>query len=122
MDDEDKQCICCGKEVSVLIQVTRTDEKGDLFLRNRGVCRNCLINGDVEKVTKEFEIKKCQAEHPLTFMEDMQMKAVKKEKLLTLQQVQNWHNDFIKKLKDKLIASGITEQNHLIWRELEEEG
>ncbi|MBE3128794.1 MAG: hypothetical protein IMZ60_03845 [Actinobacteria bacterium] len=60
MDDEDKQCICCGKEVSVLIQVTRTDEKGDLFLRNRGVCRNCLINGDVEKVTKEFEIKKCQ--------------------------------------------------------------
>jgi hypothetical protein len=60
--EEDKQCICCGKVKDVLISVIRTEERGGIFIRYRGICQECILKEDIEKVTKDFEIKKCQEE------------------------------------------------------------
>jgi hypothetical protein len=55
--EEDKQCICCGKVKDVLISVIRTEERGGIFIRYRGICQECILKEDIEKVTKDFEIK-----------------------------------------------------------------
>lgn len=49
-------CIICGKQQEVLVSVK---VKGDvIFCHNRGVCQNCLKNKDINKVCKEFSIRK----------------------------------------------------------------
>ncbi|KKM97761.1 hypothetical protein LCGC14_1164710 [marine sediment metagenome] len=51
-------CICCDKEQEVLISV---EMKADsIFLHRRGICQSCLKDKDVNKVCKEYEIKKTE--------------------------------------------------------------
>jgi SpoVK/Ycf46/Vps4 family AAA+-type ATPase len=49
-------CIVCDKQQEVLIDVK---VKGDtIFCNHRGVCQSCLKNKDINKVCKEFSIRK----------------------------------------------------------------
>ena len=53
---QDFNCIICDKQKEVLIEVK---VKGDFFFCNkRGVCQGCLKNKDINKVCKEFSIRK----------------------------------------------------------------
>ena len=54
--NDEYKCLICNKEQEVLVGVR---VKGDLFFaRDRGVCQECLKTKDINKVCKEFSIRK----------------------------------------------------------------
>lgn len=77
MDNEEYRCICCNKVKNTLIAVNCKIDSGGFFMRNRGVCKECLLNPDldIDKLQREFKIRKLKEEidqkkDSLRFMEE----------------------------------------------------
>lgn len=79
MNDEKYKCIVCNNEKLTLISVISTLDAGSCFMYNRGICQNCLLHGDLDKICKEFRLNKAeetikQIEENLQFWKDEQIK------------------------------------------------
>jgi len=60
MSDEKYKCIVCGKEKTILVSVISQIDAGELFFHSRGICQDCLLKGDLNKIcldTQENKIK-----------------------------------------------------------------
>lgn len=56
MRDEKQKCISCNKEQAILIAVETEDHS--FFMQKVGVCQECIINKDINKVCNEYELRK----------------------------------------------------------------
>lgn len=60
--EEEYRCIVCGKEKRTLIVINTKDDEQDIFLRRRGICKDCFLKTDLESYAKEFTQRKLKEE------------------------------------------------------------
>ena len=57
-------CIKCGREKDFLLAIITNIDKNDFFIRNRGICLECLMtpNLNLDKLSDEFQKRKINEE------------------------------------------------------------
>jgi len=62
MEKEEYRCIVCGKEKRTLIVINTQDDEHEIFVRRRGICKDCLLKTDLDSYAKEFVERKLKEE------------------------------------------------------------